>query len=275
LESGSGSFAFNFSGGTLEVGGSFNDLTTSVPIALPTSGSRGTIYTDGNSLELDGPITGPGGLVLADSSNGALILTASNSYRGGTAITGGVLEIGNAAALGGGGVAVDGGTLDLYGYSVTLPSLSGAAGTITNNGGFLAILTVSQSATTTFAGSLQDGAGPLALVMDGKGKLVLAGTNAFSGGTTVESGTLVVSGYEALVNSSDLMVGNPTLLAEFDPVLAASGAQPSALPATAVPEPGTLQLLVILLLGVLWRAFGRQTPLCAADGKHDLRGGPH
>ena len=129
LESGSGSFAFNFSGGTLQAGSSW---ATAVPITLATSGSRGTIDTNGNTLLLQGPLSGPGGLILTDSGNGLLILATSNGYSGGTIVSSGSLQIGDPAALGSGVLAVNGGTADLSGFSVTVAGLRGAAGTITD-----------------------------------------------------------------------------------------------------------------------------------------------
>ena len=58
--------------------------------------------------------------------------------------------------------AADGGTLDLNGYGVVVPSFSGAVGTVTSSSG-LAAFTVNQSNTTTFAGTLTDGLGQLRL----------------------------------------------------------------------------------------------------------------
>ena len=60
--------------------------------------------------------------------DGTLILSGSNTYTGGTTVQQGMLQLGNASALGAGGLAVNGGTLDLNGFSVTVPSFSGAGG---------------------------------------------------------------------------------------------------------------------------------------------------
>jgi autotransporter-associated beta strand protein len=91
------------------------------------------------------------------------------------------------------------GTLDLQGANATLP-VAGVTGTIlgadgallvvTNSGPGVATLTQG-GGTATYAGTLTDGAGALALVHTG-GTLTLTGANAHSGGTTLRGGTLVV-----------------------------------------------------------------------------------
>ena len=213
-------------------------MLMSLPITLATAGSRGTFNTNGNTLFLSAPITGPGGLILTDSGGGLLFLAASDGYLGGTAISSGLLQLGNSAALGSGGLVVNGGTLDLSGYGVQATSLSGAAGTITNSGGTPVSLTVTQSGTTTFSGSIQNGASPTALVMDGTGKLVLSGSDTYTGGTVVESGKLVIANPYAIESGTKLIVGNPARFAAAIPAAAEAQTAP-----TAVPEPGTLFLL--------------------------------
>ncbi len=238
LASGSGSFAFNFGGGTLQAGGSW---ATSVPIALTTSGSRGTINTNSFMLVLNGPLSGPGGLTLADTGNGTLILATSNGYLGGTRISSGSLQLGDPAALGGGALVATGGTLDLSGYDVSVAGLSGAAGTITDSSGASSILTTSQTGTTTFGGSLQDGASQASLMVMGGGKLFLTGTNTYTGGTTVTGGVLVVMHSYSLATGTDLTVGNSASLAPAVPNAAGNGTTDSL--AMPVPEPAPILLI--------------------------------
>ncbi len=59
---------------------------------------------------------------------GTLILTASNTYSGGTTVGGGTLQVGNAAALGStsGAATISSGVLDLHGFSLGVGGLSGA-----------------------------------------------------------------------------------------------------------------------------------------------------
>ena len=73
---------------------------------------------------------------------------------------------------------------------MTVGSLSGAAGTITNSTGPQATLTVNQSTSSTFGGALTDGGGGLSLTMNGSGMLTLTGTNTYSFPTTINAGVL-------------------------------------------------------------------------------------
>jgi fibronectin-binding autotransporter adhesin len=154
---------------------------------------------------------------------GTLLLTASNRYSGGTYINNGVLQIGNSAALGSGALAANGGALDLSGFGVTVPSFSGAAGIVTNNGGKPATLSVNQANATTFSGSLTDGASPLGLSLAGSGMLVLAGNNnAYSGPTTVNGGTLMAGAANAFSPGSAITVSRGALDATVGPQTVAS-----------------------------------------------------
>jgi autotransporter-associated beta strand protein len=237
---GSGAASFNFGGGTIDAG-SFIEM--SLPVTLTTAGSSGTFDTDGNTLFFAAAITGPGGLILTDSGGGMLVLSASDGYRGGTTISSGLLELGTSASLGSGGLVVNGGTLDLSGFAVHVTSLRGAAGTITTSGGSSAGLIVvpSGTGTTTFAGNIQNGGGKVAFLMDGAGKLVLSGSNTYTGGTTVESGTLVIANAYSIKSGTKLIVGNPLRFSDVTPAaVATADAQAGPL---AVPEPGTLLLL--------------------------------
>ena len=142
-------------------------------------------------------------IALVKGRGGMLTLTGSNGYSGGTNVLLGTLRVGNSAALGSGGLAVNGGTLDLAGYSIMAPSFSGGGSYVTNSGTATAVLTVSQSIATAFNGTLSDGAGKLALVKSGSGLLTLGpgpSNNNYSGGTTVSSGTLQLNAANALGN---------------------------------------------------------------------------
>ena len=60
----------------------------------------------------------------------------------------------------------------------------------------------SSGGTTTFSGTIQDGAGGVGLGLSGSGTLVLAGGNTYSGNTTLSSGTLQLGNRLAVQNST-------------------------------------------------------------------------
>ena len=94
------------------------------------------------------------------------------------------------------------GILSLNGNSVTIGNLNSGAplGTpiVQNASATPAILTV--NGIGSYSGVLQDGAGggALSLAKSGAGNLTLSGTNTFTGGITINSGSLIVSSAGAL-----------------------------------------------------------------------------
>ena len=75
-----------------------------------------------------GALTGTGSLTKA--GNGTLTLAGANTYTGATTVEAGTLRAGVAGAfVGNTAYAVNGGTLDLNGFNLTMSSLSGTGGT--------------------------------------------------------------------------------------------------------------------------------------------------
>ena len=104
--------------------------------------------------------------------------------------------------------------------------------------------------------------GPGGLVKVGSGWLILSGRDSYTGGTIVDAGTLVATSGTALPDGTSLTVGTGGTFI-FDPSVAslpAGNATVSAASAVAaVPEPGTLVLLLVgLVLGV-GIALGKQS----------------
>jgi autotransporter-associated beta strand protein len=97
-----------------------------------------------------------------------------------------------------------------------------------------------------FSGNISDGLsnGLGDLLKTGAGTLILSGTNTYDGGTTVSNGTLIVDNAYSLRDGSNLTVG-----AGAAAIFASAAASPAAAsPAVAaVPEPGTVMLLISAL----------------------------
>ena len=163
-----------------------------------------------NALTVSGTVANAStaaGLIKAGS--GMLILSASNSYTGGTTINDGTIQLGAAGALPtGGALTVTGtgsaaGTLDLDGNSQTAGVLSDggvSAGTITSSAGTPSLTVTSGS----FSGTISGG---ISLTENGASTLTLTGSNSYTGTTTVSNGTLVTSNNYALGNSASATNG--------------------------------------------------------------------
>ena len=162
-------------------------FSTSRAVALGSAG--GTVNTgNATSATLSGVVSGSGGLT--KSGAGTLTLAGANTYAGATTVLAGFLQSGRANIFGqSSSIAIgDGATVDLNGFNQTLGSISGA-GTLTL--GNSAMLTLGgDNSTSTFTGTVGGSGG---ITKNGTGTLTLGGTNTFTGGLTINAGTLWAS----------------------------------------------------------------------------------
>ncbi|MDF3416154.1 hypothetical protein HKX54_16240, partial [Sulfitobacter sp. M57] len=147
----------------------------------------------------DGVISGMGGLTVGTpTGTGTLTLTNVNTYTGPTTVDGGTLFLGNANTLADTGAVVVNGTLDLMTTDETIGALAGAStGVVNISGNTLNIAGTGNGTTTDFDGVIA-GAGGQLVVNNGTDTLRLGGANTFTGGTTVNGGTLATSGSGSL-----------------------------------------------------------------------------
>ncbi|MFM7306634.1 MAG: beta strand repeat-containing protein, partial [Actinomycetota bacterium] len=122
-----------------------------------------------------------GAFELAKAGTGTLELTATNTYSGGTTISGGTLSVG----------------------------VGGAAGSITGNVTNNANITFNRSDAQTFS-SVISGSGTLTKL--GAQTLNLTGANTYSGGTTVSAGTLSVGAGGTIGAIAGDVTNNATLV---------------------------------------------------------------
>ena len=208
-----------------------NGVVTSITITSPGSG-----YTSGQSVAVTfntggssanayvsvatppsvtaSNLNGSGGLTFAGT--GITILSGNNNYGGPTVINSGTLQLGNSAALGSGALDANGGTLDLAGFGITVPSFSGAAGVVTDSSSTAGATTlmVNQSANTSFNGSFQTGPNgrQISLQQQGAGSLTLGGADTLLGATVQNTATLQITGSVTTgavnVNAGAMLAGN-------------------------------------------------------------------
>ena len=107
-------------------------------------------------------------------------------------------------------------------------------------------------------GNIFSSDGNTGITLAGSGVMVLAGSDTYSGGTTVEGGTLIVQypwSIDADGAGTNLSVGSSASLVRFGMVQSAGDLQAGApavdplrgCPAVPVPEPGTFGLLAAVL----------------------------
>jgi autotransporter-associated beta strand protein len=181
-------------------------------IALGT-GATATMDNNGNSLALNGVISGNGNL--AKIGNGALTLGSANTYGGSTAVDGGVLSISSAGSLGTApgsatpnDVVLNGGDL-LATSSLDLSATRGIGiGSSTGSVGATGLLDATSGQTLTVDGIIASAGntGANGLVVNAgsgnNGTIVLTGANTFSGTTVISNGTLQLGNSLALQDST-------------------------------------------------------------------------
>jgi autotransporter-associated beta strand protein len=168
---------------------------------------------------------------------GTTVLGGSNTYGGITTVNAGVLTLNNNLALGttlggtvisngaalvlGNGVTVTGEALALIGQGVTYGALqAGAASTgtwagpVVLNNNTVRIGSVDGAGVLTVSGPISDGLGSnLAIsAFAGAGKIILSGSNTYSGGTSLTRGWLVLGVDNALPTNTVMDVRTSVIL---------------------------------------------------------------
>jgi len=197
-----------FGGGTLRI---TNGFASARDVTLNAGG--GTFDTSGNNLTMSGDMTGTGGITKAGA--GTLTLTGGNTYTGKTTINGGILGAGVANALGT-STAVTlantaGAGLDLNNFDQTIGSLAGGGTTGGNVTLGTGTLTTGDASSTIYAGTIS---GTGSLVKIGTGTFTLSGANTYTGTTTIDAGSLSVTGSLAspvIISVAGTLKGNSTI----------------------------------------------------------------
>jgi autotransporter-associated beta strand protein len=224
VQTGTGTFEFTKGGQSIAVAGASGTLSNPVALALP-SGALNIGATSGNSLNVNGPISGTGGLNLAVGGSGGAGVTnlnAQSTFSGDVTVNSsstGVHKLGVANALpttAGVTFGSTAGSIDLNGYSQQIAFLNGSAGgvggIVNSVSGTTSTLTVSGTGTGSYAGPIGTaGKANISLVKDGSGSMTLSGANTYSAGTTITGGTLIAGGTSAF-GTGAVTVGNGAIL---------------------------------------------------------------
>ena len=187
------------------------EITPSMP---PPQGANASPHRvgDDNNWDITESISGTGSMLI-DEDGVTVTLCGDNSYSG-FALEDGSVIVGSATALGSSSdiLQIDGGALDLGGYSPTMGCLYGSGGQITNSGSTPSTLTVNQACTSGCDANIVDGSATVGLVLNAtdEGETLLldpAAQNQYSGGTTVENGTLLAASNYAIPVNEPLVIG--------------------------------------------------------------------
>ncbi|HKN79315.1 MAG TPA: autotransporter-associated beta strand repeat-containing protein, partial [Lysobacter sp.] len=193
---------YTLSGGTLRLGGS-----------TPTISVTG-------SATVSSVVAGTVGV--SKSGTGVLQLNAANTYTGVTRVQQGILRLNNAQALGSAGTAAanlivsSGGEVDFQATSYAHNLTASGTLTIGGNGTWSGAPTLTANTTMSVSGITQTGAwadtGANVLSVNAIGGTVFAGTNTYTGATTLTNGQLALNSAGALSPNSNLVIaGNPAV----------------------------------------------------------------
>jgi T5SS/PEP-CTERM-associated repeat protein/autotransporter-associated beta strand protein len=207
LTQGSGTATVNLAGGTLAA--LSRSFATSVPLTLA-AGTTSSLAVSGVAVTFSGPISGSG--ALTNDGAGIVALSAHNTFSGGFAMNAGSLLLGDAGGLGTGPVALNGGNIDFGGFAPTISKLIFSGGTFTN--GSLANTAAFEIHSGTVGYTLS---GSGSLTKTTAGTATLTGDNSYTGGTTLNAGTLTLGHVNALGTGPLTFAGGNLLVQGFSP----------------------------------------------------------
>ena len=193
LDVGAGGTIAAASAGTQEIGAAITSSGSGTNAVKLNAGA-------GKTLQASGGLSGSG--ELKKQGEGALKLNSSSAgFTGKLSVEAGEVEIGNASALGSGSLDVAGGARVRVNPGVSLSNaIAVASGQMQLAGG-------TNNTDVSTVSSVISGSG--GIEKTGAGRMVLAGTNTFTGATTVSEGKLEVNG--SIANSSTTVANGGTL----------------------------------------------------------------
>jgi len=194
-----GALTFKSDAGSASLTSTAGTHTVSVGATLA---SNLAVAVAADSLTVTGVLAGTGSL--AKSGAGLLTLSGANTFSGGATVDAGTLALGHASALGTAAATVNGGTLDLGGFTVT--------NAVTLTDGVLSNGTLSNATLAVAAGTVSANlAGSTAVTKTGTGTATLAVANTYTGATAVQNGTLALGDAAALGTSTVTVDAGATL----------------------------------------------------------------
>ena len=187
-------------------GGTLNEVTVNITNTITCSGTNTWTISGSGNVQPGSALTGSGRLVLDVNCSGVFTPAGDwSGFSGTLALSGSKPECRLFSVNRGSGQAafdLGNSTGKLYnrdgGITVQFGSLAGGTATILSGASVGASQTIyvigGNNQDSLFSGRITNGVGATAIVKTGTGTLTLAGTNGYSGSTTISNGTLQVNG---------------------------------------------------------------------------------
>jgi autotransporter-associated beta strand protein len=204
--------------GALLTADSTSDLDALIAAGVYTSGTIMGLNIGNSTITYASNLSGDVGLAVFGT--GYLILDGNNIYTGTTYLEGPIVQMGSSNAIGTGNLVVDAGMLDMNGNALSVGTLSGAGGGISNSNASKSNLTVNQAVDAVFMGYIADG-GPVGMTLEGSGQLAVEGGLQISGGLTIYGGARLNLGAYSYVGGGAINLG--TLTVDNGSMLSLSG----------------------------------------------------
>ncbi len=207
----SGNITSTPAGGVTRIHSEAGTLTLSGNVSLGGVATDQFVIQGAGTLLISGNISGTSGLT--SSSNGTpttvRTLSGANTYTGITRVNGGILSVATVNSVSGGSASSNlGAPVDAANGTgkITFTSQSTAVAGVKT-------FTLSGTGSGEFSAGISNGAGTVSVFKNGAGSWTLGGTSAYTGSTTIDAGTLALTGSISgivQVNSSGTLAGTGT-----------------------------------------------------------------
>jgi outer membrane autotransporter protein len=239
VAAGAGTAALNFDGGLLRLTGDQANLFGGFA-AGEIQIEAGGAFIDVQNFDVATSAVLDGSGVLSKTGTGTLALSGASTYTGGTVLDGGTLRIGHDDALGTGALTILGSTVD-YADGVDMGNTIDLQADATLN---------VDTGSAMQSGAIGETGGPFSITKTGDGTLSLTAANTWTGGTTVNFGTLAVDGGSITHAAEDLVVGNVN--GDDGTLTIRNGGAVSNFAAAIGSEAGSMGAVTVTGTGAVW-----------------------
>ncbi|HYO10358.1 MAG TPA: autotransporter-associated beta strand repeat-containing protein [Tepidisphaeraceae bacterium] len=201
-----GSLVLDNGGTAATISNALGNHTISALVAVSTLGNSVSVQNAADSITFSGGFSGSG--AINKLGDGKIVLSAPNvSYTGTISSAGGTIQIDNANALAGAGLAGNA----VFGPGLSTASIGRVISgnlALTSGGSPVALTVGGANDSFSQAGGLS---GTGSLIKAGTGTMTITGANTYEGGTTVNGGRISVGGTAGALGSGTVTLNNGSL----------------------------------------------------------------